>query len=359
MYSTLVLCGYEYVARAFIHTTPDLDDYTIFYNRPVKALDGVKWPQSSRINTIRLTEEEETFFKDLGTVAIVAVQNDSLLHEQYWDGYSSNSLSNSFSVAKSVVGLLTGIAIDEGKIKSIDDAVALYLPEFANGDKKLITIRHLLTMSSGLNFEEDYTTPFCHSTQAYYGKDLHSLINSLSVKYSPGTVWKYKSGDTQTLQMVLEKATGKKLADYCSEKLWIPVQAEHTALWSLDKENGNEKAYCCINSNATDFARIGNLVLHEGNWKGKQIISSTFLQAALTPNMVKTEKGDICDFYGYQWWLTTYEGRPVHYARGILGQYIIVVPHRNLVVVRLGTERGIKQGVHFEETYKLINLFTR
>lgn len=292
-------------------------------------------------------------------MAIVAVQNDSLLHEQYWDGYSSNSLSNSFSVAKSVVGLPELLLMKE-KLKVLMMPLPFTCPSLPTVIKKLITIRHLLTMSSGLNFEEDYTTPFCHSTQAYYGKDLHSLINSLSVKYTPGTVWKYKSGDTQTLQMVLKRLQGKNWLIIAQRNSGFLLQAgEHTALWSLDKENGNEKAYCCINSNATDFARIGNLVLHEGNWKGKQVISSTFLQAALTPNMVKTEKGDICDFYGYQWWLTTYEGRPVHYARGILGQYIIVVPHRNLVVVRLGTERGIKQGVHFEETYKLINLFTR
>lgn len=359
MYSLLVLSGYEYVARALIYTTPDIDDFTIFHNRTIRAAKGTPWPRSNAYNSLKLNAHEERFFTELGTTAIIAVRNDSLLHEQYWDGYSAQSTSGSFSAAKSIVGLLTGIAIDEGKIKSLNDPVANYLPEFTVGEKKNITVRHLLTMSSGLNFEEDYTTPFCHTTEAYYGKNLPALIHSLEVKHPAGTVWKYKSGDTQILQMLLEKATGLSMSDYCAQKLWQPIEAEHDALWSLDRENGNEKAYCCFNSNATDFARIGNLVLHDGNWKGKQLISSAYLHEALTPHMINTEQGYACDFYGFQWWLTQYEGRPVHYARGILGQYIIVVPHRNLVVVRLGHARGKKQGVHFEETYKLIELFTR
>lgn len=359
MYSLLVLSGYEYVARALIYTTPDIDDFTIFHNRTIRAAKGTPWPRSNAYNSLKLNAHEERFFTELGTTAIIAVRNDSLLHEQYWDGYSAQSTSGSFSAAKSIVGLLTGIAIDEGKIKSLNDPVANYLPEFTEGEKKNITVRHLLTMSSGLNFEEDYTTPFCHTTEAYYGKNLPALIHSLEVKHPAGTVWKYKSGDTQILQMLLEKATGLSMSDYCAQKLWQPIEAEHDALWSLDRENGNEKAYCCFNSNATDFARIGNLVLHDGNWKGKQLISSAYLHEALTPHMINTEQGYACDFYGFQWWLTQYEGRPVHYARGILGQYIIVVPHRNLVVVRLGHARGKKQGVHFEETYKLIELFTR
>jgi len=359
IYAVLVLSGYEYVARALVYTTPDIDDYTLFHNRVIKAGKAAPWPVSSRLNTLRLTPADEQFFSNLGTTAIVAIHQDSLLHEQYWDGYSAESISGSFSAAKSIVGLLTGIAVQEGKIKSIDDPVGYYLPEFTSGDKKYITIRHLLTMSSGLDFEEDYTTPFCHTTEAYYGKNLPALIHSLKTKYPAGTIWKYKSGDTQLLQMVLEKATGMKMADYCSVKLWQPIEAEHDALWSMDKENGHEKAYCCFNTTAKDFARIGNLVLHDGYWKNRLVISPAYLHEAFTPNMIRTEQGYNCDFYGFQWWLTQYEGRPVHYARGILGQYIIVVPHRELVIVRLGHARGKKQGVHFEETYKLIDLFTR
>jgi CubicO group peptidase (beta-lactamase class C family) len=138
------------------------------------------------------------------------------------------------------------------------------------------------------------------------------------------------------LGFVLEKATGKHLAEYASEKLWKPLGAERTAQWSLDEEDGHEKAYCCFYSNARDFARIGSLYLHEGNWRGKQLLDSNWVRQSITPTYLpqfKTLQPD--SSYGWQWWI----GPDYFYCRGILGQYIVVLPKEKMIIVRLGHER--------------------
>ena len=358
VYVCLWFSGNSYVAKALVYATADIDDYRIFDNRKIKAGSPQPWPVSSSYNKITLSPTQNNYFKELGTIALVAVKNDSLLFESYYDGYDTNSYSGSFSVAKSIVGLLTGIALQERKIKSLDEPVSHYLPMFLKGEKSKITIRHLLTMSSGLNFTESYSTPFANSTEAYYGTNLRALIRGLEVTKTPGTQFRYKSGDTQILQMILEKATGMRLSDYFSQKLWIPLGAEHDALWSLDHSGGAEKAYCCINSNARDFARIGNLVLHNGTWKAQKLVDSNYIAQMFTPNLITDINGEACNYYGLHWWITTHKNHKVYYARGILGQYIIVVPDEQLVIVRLGTDRGAKIGNHFEDTFRLIESFS-
>src|SRR5690606_21613805 len=132
--------------------------------------------------------------------------------------------------------------------------------------------------ASGLNFQEAYSSPFNHTTDAYYGTDLRKLINSLEVDVSPGTQYRYKSGDTQLLEMVLRSATGKRMSQYASEKVWSKLGAAHPARWSLDHKEGDEKAYCCFYSNALDFARIGKLYQHKGYWEGRKVVSSSWVK---------------------------------------------------------------------------------
>jgi CubicO group peptidase (beta-lactamase class C family) len=291
---------------------------------------------------VKTPAELDDLLKRLNTIAVVAIKNDSLLYEQYWDGYSDSSLSGSFSMAKSITSLLIGVAIKEGKIKSVDDPVLAYLPEFGTkGEFGIkLKIKDLLTMSSGSNWDESYANPFSVTTESYYGFNLHRTATGVKIIKEPGTYFSYKSGDTELLGLVLEKATGKSLSEYASEKLWKPIGAEHAALWSLDKENGVEKAFCCFNTNARDFARIGQLMLHGGQWKGNAIIDSAYFTQSVTACGIKDEDGQSCNYYGYQWWL-----RPAHpgvfYARGILGQYIIVIPSKKVVVVRLGHNRSM------------------
>lgn len=334
-----IVTGKTYLFKAVYYNFAGIDDYEIFDNNTVAAGTAQPWPVSQQYNKISTPADLTTLLKDLKTVSLVAIKNDSLLYEQYWDGYSDSSLSGSFSVAKSITSLLIGVAIKEGKIRSADELVSQYLPEFKEGLGAKLTIKHLLTMSSGSNWDESYANPFSVTTQSYYGYDLYKTATGVKIVKEPGTYHSYKSGDTELLGLVLEKATGQTLSAYASEKLWKPLGAEHAALWSLDKENGNEKAFCCFNSNARDFARIGQLMLHGGQWKGNAIIDSAYYAQSITACAIPDEEGKPCRNYGYQWWI-----QPAHpgvfYARGILGQYIIVIPEKNVVVVRLGHKRS-------------------
>ncbi len=333
-----------YLYKTAIYNRVGIEDYKIFSNRTIANASPQAWQKSSKYNKYELPKNILDTLTKYQTVGYVVIHKDSLLHEQYWEGYSDTSLSNSFSVAKSVISLLVGIAIEEGKIKSVDESIATYLPTFNTPTKNKITIKHLLTMSSGLNWDENYGDDILsglvsQTAKGYYYYDLPKAVSSLEPLPSEqpsGSKYRYKSGDTQLLGLVLQAATGQKIADYASSKIWKKIGAEQPALWSLDKAEGTEKAYCCFNSNAKDFARIGQLVLNNGKWNGETVVPEKWLKESFTPSGLPTDENEICDFYGYQWWLLNFDGMQLHYARGILGQYIITIPEKQLVIVRLG-----------------------
>ena len=331
-----------YVQRALIYQKVGIDDYPIFENRVVKAENPMAWAKHQAYNKEVIPATLKQQMDSLKTIAYTIVKDGKLVHEEYWDGYSSQSLTNSFSAAKSIVGLLVGCAVEDGFVASLDQKVTSFFPEITGAYADQLTIKDVLTMSSGLDWDESYGSLFSTTTEAYYGDDLKKLILRLNVIEEPGKEFKYLSGNTQLLAMIVSKATGKPLATYAAEKLWTPLQAEHDALWCLDKEDGMEKAYCCFNSNATDFARIGQMVLDSGRWQGEQIINQEYILNSIAPADHLNDVGTNTpiDRYGYQWWLMNYQGHKVAYARGILGQYIFVIPCMDAVVVRLGHTRS-------------------
>ena len=332
----------QYIVKALIHQKPKIYHNTIFANRLVTAGEPEPWQTDSLFDAYHLTDNQLKALEKYRTVAFLVARDSLLLFESYWDGYGSDSYSNSFSMAKSIVGLLVGCALDDGFIESLDQPVSDFIPEFAQGDKANITIRHLLTMSSGLSWDEAYSSLFSTTTQAYYGKFLRKLVTNQTVIDEPGKKFNYLSGDTQLLSIILSQATGKSVADYMSVKIWSRIGAEHDAMWSLDREGGTEKAYCCFNSNARDFARIGRLVLNNGEWDGEQIVSKEYLEETLKPTTYLADKelgGIPTERYGHKWWFTSHRNHQVIFARGILGQYIFIIPDLDLVVVRLGHSR--------------------
>lgn len=357
-----VILGYlllpTYLINALTHGNPDLNDYSFFNNRTIAAGKPQPWKESPKINQVVIPDSLLIQMEALDPVAFLVIKNEEIIFEKYWEGYSENSLSNSFSAAKSIVGLLVGIALDEGLIDSLNQPVGDFLPAYAKGEKKNIRIRDLLTMSSGLSWEETYTSPFSVTTQAYYGDNIPLLMSSLEVINPPGKAFNYLSGDTELLAMVLMRATGKTLSEYASEKLWRKIGAVHDALWSLDRENGIEKAYCCFNSNARDFARFGQLVLNRGSWNGDQVISSSYLSEATSPaSYLLDEQDEPVDFYGFQWWIITHHGQQIPYMRGILGQYVYALPDQNAVIVRLGHKRSQTYiGEHTADAFLYLNI---
>ncbi|MDL2209057.1 beta-lactamase family protein [Parabacteroides sp. OttesenSCG-928-O15] len=338
----LALPSNYYLRQALIHLHPKIDQFPIFDNRVIVAAEPTPWPVAEGYNRLSLPEDALPGFEELETVAYVVIQDGKLLFEEYWDGYSARSHSNSFSMAKSVVSLAIGCAIDDGFIESVDQPVKDFYPEFDEYNGKTLTIRHLLTMSAGVDFQEAYTSPFSPTTKLYYGNDLQKVTFDMKMIEEPGVNFVYQSGVTQLLTFIVEMATGEPISDYVSRRLWTPMGAEETAVWSLDKKDGIEKAYCCFNSNARDFARFGQLMLNEGRWGVWQLVSAEYMKEAMTPDrsLIYKEYDTPNTVYGFQFWNLTFEGMRVMYMRGILGQYVFAIPEKNAVIVRLGKKRS-------------------
>ena len=337
------LCLPHYARQALIHLMPVIDDLETFHRDTVRhdPAHVRLWPHAAAYNHSRLSTADEAYLDSLHTVAFLVVSRDSLLFESYRDGWNDTLTSNLYSATKTIVGLLTGIALDEGKIHSLDDPVSRYLPAYTRGRQADVTLRHLLTMSGGVAWDEAYASLFSVTTHGYYGDDLYDLVTQLDVTEAPGVQFSYRSGETQLLAFALEAATGQTLSKYAEEKLWKPMQAERDAYWLLDKAGGDEKAFCCFHTTARDAARFGRLLLRHGNWDGRQLVSTSYMDELMRPaSYLKDQWGrDSLSYYGLQTWLFPYRGEVLPCMRGMLGQYIFAIPSREAIVVRLGRKR--------------------
>ena len=336
-------CLPYYARQALIHLYPKIDDRELFFRDTVSAPETpYLWAKSHDYNRIGFTQEETAYLDSMETVSFLIVRKDSILVEDYRNGWSDSMTSNIYSCTKSIVSLLAGAAYDEGCIASLDDPVSEYIPSYTKGLQAEVTVKDLLTMSGGMAWDEAYSSLFSLTTHGYYGNDLFDLVTKLEVSEKPGLQYDYRSGETQLLAFVVEAATGMTLSAYAEEKLWKPLGAEHDAYWLLDKENGDEKAFCCFHTTARDAARFGALMLDYGKWEGQQIISRDYMQQALSPAVhLKNEWGeDSLDYYGYQFWIQKYKGREYRLMRGMLGQYIVAIPEHDAIMVRLGKKRS-------------------
>lgn len=330
-----------YAKQALVYQMPGIEDYKIFNNRIVRAGDYQAWEIDENYNTAKIADSTRDKMAFYEPVAFLIIRDQKIIYEEYWDGFNEDSLSNSFSMAKGIVSLLIGAALDDGHIKSLDQKVGEFIEAYNEDGKEEITIRDVLTMSSGLDWDEAYASLFSPTTESYYGNDLRGLVKNLDIMEKPGVRYYYRSIDTELLAMIVESATGRSISDYCSEKFWKEMGAKHDALWSLDAKEGMEKAFCCFNSNARDFARWGQLILNKGKWNSNQLISEDYLNEAISAaDYLTDDEGNHVDYYGYQWWLIEHDGIIIPYMRGILGQYVFAIPEKNAVVVRLGHKRS-------------------
>lgn len=332
-----------YARQALIHWMPVIDDLETFHRHTIHHNpDNVwHWPLSADYNQYQLAKDDARYLDSLHTVSFLVIQHDSIIFENYRDGWNDTLTSNIYSATKTIVGLLAGIALDEGKIRSLDDPVSHYIPGYTKGMQAQVTLRHLLTMSGGMAWDEAYASLFSVTTHGYYGNDLYDLVTNLEVIDKPGIQYSYRSGETQLLAFVIEAATGQTLSEYAEEKLWKPMQAEQDAYWLLDKKDGDEKAFCCFHTTARDVARFACLLLHRGNWRGQQLVSEAYMSEMMRPaSYLKDQWGkDSLSYYGFQTWIMDYHGMRCPYLRGMLGQYIIAIPKLDAIVVRLGRKR--------------------
>jgi len=297
------------------------------------------------------TKTLDAFLDETTTTGLLVVKDDAIVHERYFRGADERSLLTSFSVAKSFVSALVGAAIDEGRIASVDVPVSDIAPALRGTPYEGIPLRHVLQMSSGVRFNEDYADPFSDVDQMFlrsfvFGTPIDDTPKRLSRKGPSGERFEYISVDTQVLAAVVRAATGKPLASYLSEKIWRHLGMESDASWvtDLDGPAGVEYAFCCLNVTLRDYARFGRLFLHGGDWNGNRVLSERWVRESVVPSaphLVKsgayTPDWDIG--YQYQWWVPN--GPDGEFtAIGIYGQYIYVNPAKRTIVVKTSADLG-------------------
>lgn len=353
--------------RAIRWWSPDLSDSAKFkYARIERAQIPFKFiPATGGAKYQRMAHYLDSILVNTNTNAFMVIKNDSIIYERFAENLNANTLHPSFSVAKSYVGTLVGIAVDKGWIANTNELVIKYLPALEKNDPRFreLTIQHVLDMRSGLDFDENKETPFAGIAKLYYGASLNNQLAKLKMKRAPGLAFEYQSINTQLLAAILEKASGEKITTLLSTYLWSPLGATSDAIWSLD-DRKTAKAFCCLNATAADFAKLGRLYLKKGNWEGKQLISTQWINQTTDANVL-AQQG-----YKNQWWacnnmsyfkdsVTAVQALnklklkvPIkkmsngsyafkiqtndYRAEGILGQMVYVNPDNNVIIVRMG-----------------------
>ncbi len=357
-----LLTPYSGFARALIWMDADIKDYEKFPARTMdnapanfnfEKVDSATQNQYlTMLNTIasqpfspnRVTQASfNELLVSTQTTAFLIIKDDRLIYENYFNGYERDSINTSFSVAKSFVSALVGIAIDEGLIDNVDDPITKYIPELQDKDSRYsaITIKHLLSMSSGLRYVEE-ETPFSDDTKTYYDPNLRAVALSAVIEEEPGKTFHYNNYNYLLLGIILERATGMPVARYMEQKLWKPLGMESSTSWSLDSEvSGFEKMESGINARAIDFAKFGRLYLNNGsNWNGEQVISEKWVSTSTSANSTSDPSIEYQD----GWWIYPLQDgvdNNRHFsARGNLGQFIYVAPEERLIIIRHGYDFG-------------------
>jgi len=334
----LYLTGNGYLARGIYCTylhgkiKPDIDDQSFFDTRKINRGEAINLP--AKLNV--LSNENVAFLNSTESEAFLVFKNDTLVSEWYGNYGADSTHWNSFSMAKSVISLLIGCAIEDGQISSLQDPISKYIAWSGND----VTLEQLLQMSSGIPFGESYSSPFGYMAKAYYHSDLKAITAPFKVEQTPGSYWSYEGGNTVLLGMVLEAATQKKISNYFEEKIWTKIGAASPAYWNLDTENGFEKPFTGVYATAKDFGMLGQCILHHGKVNGQEIIDSAYLAQSFEPWAIQDGKNSVCDWYGLHWWMGEVDGVKFKSARGMRGQYIVIIPEKNMVVVRIGHQQS-------------------
>ncbi len=321
------------------HSTAHIDDYVDFDNRTIKASTHIAWQKHPDADTFHLTDElKQAIEGNDDTISFAVIKDGKVLYENYWQGYSADSQTNSFSMAKSMVTMLYLKAVEDGYIAKYDEPITTFLPEYANDkNAQQTTLADLSAMTSGYDWIEHYYLPINPTAKAYYGKDLIKQILSRSFKKTDGK-FHYSSGSTQLLAIALSRALkphGYTLSSYLEKSFWQPLGMKNDAYWSLDGSSEIEKAYCCISASTMDFAKFGQMLLNDGNYNGKQILSKEHVKLMKTPNTSAFKKGKLAE-YGYSLWMDMEAPTPYYAMIGHLGQRVIVLPKHNVIITRLG-----------------------
>ena len=284
------------------------------------------------LNSTKVTLDE--FVKLHNTISFLIIRNDSILYEYYDPKYKDTTLVSSFSLIKPMITSLIGIALKEGDIKSIEDNMTDYLPEYKGkiGFEK-IKIKHLLHHTSGIKFSDSKYNPFSDNADYYWGNSLRKKLLEITISEPPELHFRYSSINTMLLGRIIETATNKTISKYLEEKIWKPMHMEGPGYWSLDRadDQGIEKVFCCFQARVKDFARLGRLHLHYGNWFGQQLVPEEWLKYSLTPD----PSGNNKLFFNNNWGIGPLKYGSF-YAVGLYGQLLYIYPEKNIIILRFG-----------------------
>lgn len=345
-------CSSCWLVRAYSLRKMQLTDYkklpSVEIHKPDTSfyfIDGTKQGQYARLKMYLDSSLQTT-----QTAAFLIIRNDSMIYENYSNGFDKNDILPSNSMAKSFTGTLVRIALNEGKIKSLSDPMTNYIPELLKTDPayEKITIQHLLDMRSGLNFNEGRYDLKDDAIRYGLRRNMIKYLRKIKIAEPPGR-FRYQSVNTQFLGWIIERATGKKLSKYLEEKLWKPLGAEHNAMWNVDsKSHRMELASAGLNAIPRDFAKLGQLYLNEGRWNGRQIIDEEWVRTISSADTMNKYNG-----YKNQWWSRTNNRTGAFSAIGFLNQYLYVNPRNNVVIVRIGRRWANSYGVSARFIYGL------
>lgn len=307
------------------------------------------------------TREMPELLERIATTGLLIIKNDVIVFEKYFLGNSKTSKSTSWSVAKAFISALVGIAINEGYIDSVNDQITKYVPELGKSAYNNVPIKHILQMSSGVDFSEDYGDK---------NADINVLLEQLFLSFLPieklilnfpsqkrsGEVLEYVSINTQILSLLLKKVTGRDIVSYLEDKIWQPMGAEDDAYWLTDLY-GNEITFCGLNATLRDYAKFGLLYLHGGKFNGKQIIPESWVKESIKPDRPHLQPGATGEVnwewgYQYHWWVPV-GSRGDYCAGGAWGQYIYIDPEKNLVIVKSGAGNSVSRTEDDDETIAL------
>lgn len=274
--------------------------------------------------------------KERKSSSLIILYKGKILLEKYFNGASRETKTNSMSMVKTVTALLVGKAIEEGFIKSIEEPAAKYIIEWQNDKRKEIKIKDLLYMQSGLRNDREMNSPFSDLVRLFFSDNINGVALNIPLEKPPGLEWSYNNINSQILGLIIERATGKRFANYLSEKIWIPINASDAFLW-LDDKNGAAHTFAGLFASAYDWCKIGELIRTKGCWNGNQIIDSSWVNLMLSPSPTRNR-------YGMQIWLKEpgsfgkepYLAEDVAFLSGQYFQYVYIVPSYQLTIVRTG-----------------------
>ena len=277
----------------------------------------------------------------VNTAGLLVVRGDSIVYEYYGEGYAEHEPVMAYSVTKSYIGTLVGIAVSEGLL-AVADPVREHLPELDPEHWDGVTVEHVLQMTTGNAFREDQH-PLRESARFYYGNKLRRRALRQTTDHAPGTTFRYKSGDTQLLTQILEAAIAPRtVTDYLQEKLWDPMGAQYAGTFNTDErgERGIEKGSCCLNATATEHAKLGMIYRDGGTWRGEQVVPEAWVAKTYAVDSTAGASPN----YQYHWWLggaDSADGEPKLLAEGIINQFIYVDRARDLVIVKQSDGYGV------------------